>query len=172
MDIEHLKYPIGRFEVPKKITQGALEEAIAYLENYPELVSEVSDSLNQEQLNTPYRPGGWTIRQLIHHIADSHMNALIRIKLALTEEDPVIKPYLEQKWADLADSSLPIETALELIKGIHLKMSKVLKSLELEEFDRCYFHPESSSLVSLKEVVLMYQWHAKHHLSHIHLIGL
>lgn len=169
MDIDHLKYPIGRFVPSGSISSEQLDEAIDYISNYPELFESACGALNETYLAKKYRPGGWTIRQLIHHVADSHMNALIRFKLALTEENPVIKPYLEQNWAFLDDVELPVSVAVDLIRNIHTKWAILLQNMKPKDFERSYFHPESKSLVSLKEACLIYQWHGKHHLAHIHL---
>ena len=167
IDIELLKYPIGKFQKPELILDQNLEEAITYLGMFPQYLEETVQSFSEEQLSTPYRPGGWTVMQLIHHLSDSHMNALIRFKLALTEVNPTIKPYDEAAWAQLEDYSLPVSESLTLIKGIHLKWAIVLKSMQSQDFEKTYFHPESQSSVSLSEVTLMYQWHSQHHLAHI-----
>lgn len=170
MDVEHLKFPIGRFVCLTEILKSDIVSATTYLGQFPELLRKVALSLNENDLETPYRPGGWTLRQLIHHIADSHMNALIRFKLALTEKNPIIKPYPEAEWAKLADSSLPIDVSLNLIDGIHLRLTYLIQNMSSEDFEKCYFHPESAELVPLKETILMYRWHAEHHLAHLHLI--
>ncbi len=142
-----------------------------YLKAFPGYLNTTVQSLSQPQLNTPYRPGGWTVNQLVHHLADSHMNAYSRFKLALTEESPTIKPYFEAKWADLPDSELPMEISLQLIKGIHLRWVTILAHLTPDKFERNYYHPESQEYISLKKACMMYEWHSKHHLAHIqHLI--
>ena len=172
MDIEHLKYPIGRFKLPEVITTDQLESAITYIRNYPILIKNACENLDETYLNLAYRPGGWTVKQVIHHVADSHMNAFIRFKLALTEKNPVIKPYLEQEWAVLADMNLDISHSLDIIASVHLKWATILDAMKDDEFERCYFHPESKSLVSLKEACLLYHWHGEHHLGHIQLPSL
>lgn len=172
MDIEHLKYPVGRFSVPAEISSEELQEAIDYIKLYPSFLGDACEALPEEYLEQPYRPGGWTVRQVVHHIADSHMNAFIRFKLALTEENPIIKPYQEQDWAKLPDSFLPISYSLDLVNNIHFKWAVLLKTMETKDFERCYLHPESQSLVPLKEATLMYAWHSRHHLAHIHLPSL
>lgn len=171
IDIELLKYPIGKFLKPENISDQNLKEAGAYLRAYPGYLEDTVKELSKEQLDTPYRPGGWTVKQVVHHLSDSHMNALIRFKLALTEDNPTIKPYEEAAWAQMSDYSLPIETSLPLVQGIHLKWGVILESMTPSDFQRTYFHPERQSSVPLSEVTLMYHWHSMHHLAHIqHLI--
>ncbi len=171
IDIEFLKYPIGRFLKPETISGQNLKEATDYLRSFSGYLEETVKELTEEQLNTAYRPGGWTVKQLIHHLSDSHMNAVMRFKLALTEVNPTIKPYDEAAWAQLADYSSPTSESIPLIRGIHAKWAIILDSMSTEDFKKTYFHPESQSSVPLSEVTLMYQWHSMHHLAHIqHLI--
>lgn len=133
MDLESLRYPIGKFIFPKGFNNKNLSEAIATIENFPKKISEAVSKLNDNQLDTPYRPGGWPIRQVVHHCADSHMNCLIRFKLALTEENPTIKPYEEQLWAELADSkNLPIGPSIKMLEGIHERWTVLLNSMSPE----------------------------------------
>ena len=167
IDIKLLKYPIGKFLTPDTISEQSLKEATTYLLSFPQYLEETVKGFSEKQLNTPYRPGGWTVKQVVHHVADSHMNALMRFKLALTEENPTIKPYDEAAWAQMSDYSLPIETSLSMIKGIHYKWAVILESMEPLDFEKTYFHPESQASVALSEVTLMYQWHSQHHLAHI-----
>lgn len=171
IDIEFLKYPIGKFQKPATITYDLIQEAIAVIKSFPAHIFTAVRPLSIAQLDTPYRPGGWTVRQLVHHCADSHMNAFIRFKLALTEENPTIKPYDEAAWAKLADSDLPIEPSLAIIKAMHLKWGVVLDSMKTEDFKKTYFHPEKKHSQELAEIALLYAWHSQHHLSHVqHLI--
>ncbi|SFA77948.1 YfiT family bacillithiol transferase [Algoriphagus aquimarinus] len=171
IDIELLKYPIGKFLKPEHISEQNLKEASAYLRLFPQYLEETVKEFAEEQLNTPYRPGGWTVGEVIHHLSDSHMNALTRFKLALTEDNPTIKPYDEAAWAQMPDYALPIDISLTLIAGIHLKWAVILESMTPSDFQKTYFHPESQISVPLSEVTLMYQWHSQHHLAHIqHLI--
>ena len=166
--MEELKYPIGRFKVPENYTQHNLEQYISIIESFPKKMKQEVGQLNEERLNTPYRPEGWTIRQVVNHCSDSHMNGFIRLKLALTEENPVIKPYLQDRWADLADSKLmPIEAALSILEGVHTRWAVVLTSINNSQWKRRYFHPEKGSDVSLKESTANYAWHCEHHLAHI-----
>ncbi len=171
IDIESLKYPIGKFQRPETITAELIREAIATIKSFPANIFTAVSPLSVAQLDTPYRPGGWTVRQLVHHCADSHVNAFIRFKLALTEENPTIKPYDEAAWAKLADAELPIEPSLAIVKATHFKWGLVLDSMGEEDFGRTYFHPEKKRSQELGEIALMYAWHSQHHLAHIqHLV--
>jgi hypothetical protein len=165
--IEFLKYPIGKFKIPESITAEAIQESISQIKAFPANLFTAVSKLSVPQLDTPYRPGGWTVRQLVHHCADSHMNAFIRYKLALTEENPTVKPYDEALWANLADAALAVETSLAIIKAIHLKWGVLLDSMKPEDFRKTYFHPEKKRSQNLEEVTLMYAWHSQHHLAHI-----
>ena len=124
------------------------------------------DGLDSAQLNTPYREGGWTVRQLVHHIADSHMNAFMRVRLALTEDWPVIKPYDEQAWATLYDATAPVEWSLELVESLHARWVMLLQSLKDQQWIRGFKHPESGPM-SVETATLMYAWHSRHHVAHI-----
>lgn len=171
IDIEFLKYPIGKFVKPEVIQSDVLAEAIRQIKFFPANMFKAVSVLSPEQLDAAYRPGGWTLRQLVHHCADSHMNAFSRYKLALTENNPTIKPYDEGAWAKLADASLPIESSLAIIQAIHLKWGVLLDSMNPKDFKKTYFHPEKNRMQDLEEVTLMYSWHSQHHLAHvIHLI--
>ncbi len=172
IDIEHLKFPIGKFEVPERITFEQILESIEYLGKFPSYLIDSTIQISDDQLNTLYRPGGWTIKQVIHHLADSHMNAFIRFKLALTEANPQIKPYDEAAWANLPDASISIDTSLDIIRAIHFRWTVLLQSMTEQDFQKTYFHPEKNRSQTLAEVVLMYAWHSKHHLAHVLLPGL
>ncbi|TNF40156.1 MAG: putative metal-dependent hydrolase [Cytophagales bacterium] len=167
IDIEFLKYPVGKFQIPEIISSQDLEEAKSVIRSFPSNLFTAVSPLSGAQLDTPYRPGGWTVRQVVHHCADSHMNAFIRFKLALTESQPTVKPYDEGAWANLADYSLPVEGSLQLIRIIHSKWIVLLDSMEESDFQKTYFHPESKKIQKLEEVTLMYAWHSSHHLAHI-----
>lgn len=160
------RYPIGKFERPEKILPEDRLNAIATLAELPEELRNAVESLGSAQLNTPYREGGWTVRQLVHHIADSHMNAFIRVRLALTEDWPTIKPYNEQAWAELHDSTAPIEWSLELIESLHARWVMLLQSFTEEQWMRGYRHPESGD-TPLDVATLNYAWHSRHHVAHI-----
>ncbi len=168
--MEKLQYPIGRFSEPTVYTREIRLEFIEILRNAPKEYTDLIYSLSSEQLNTPYREGGWTPKQIIHHIADSHMNSIIRIKLALTEENPTIKPYDENAWIRLSDSNIDVESSLEILEGVHKRYVNLIQSLTDEQFKRTVFHPESKLTMSVDYLVALYAWHSKHHLGHIKII--
>jgi hypothetical protein len=166
--MEELKYPVGRYQKPDVFTKEILTEAIFVIEQFPKKIKQEVESLSDEQLDTPYRPDGWTVRQVVHHCADSHMNAFIRIKMALTENNPTIKPYAEALWAELADGkNLPVRPSLSLIENIHLRWIILLKNMTEKDFERTFIHPEKGKQLSLHEQTGMYAWHCNHHLAHI-----
>jgi hypothetical protein len=168
MPIEQLKYPIGRFEKPATITKDIFKKWIADISTFPKRLTEEVAHLTDEQLDTPYRPEGWTIRQVIHHCADSHMNSLMRLKLALTEEEPTIKPYHEAGWAELADSkNMSITSSLKMIEGIHERWVILLNNLTEEELGKIFIHPAQGRKFRLDENTGLYAWHCNHHLAHI-----
>jgi hypothetical protein len=138
-------------------------DAIAQL---PAQMAAAVDGLTEGQLDTPYRPGGWTVRQVVHHVADSHMNAFVRLKMALTEETPTIKPYDQDAWSTLADIRLPVDISVSLLRGIHTRWVTVLRSLPPEQFSRTFNHPEIGPM-TLDSQLQMYAWHSRHHLAHI-----
>lgn len=168
MTIEQLKYPIGKFEQSKDITREILLEWIEEIASFPPRLRKEVNDLTDEQLDTQYRPDGWTIRQVVHHLADSHMQSITRLKLALTEDQPTIKPYYEERWAELADGkNMPIEPSLKMIEGIHERWAFLLYSLEEEQYQRTFIHPESGKSIRIDENTGLYVWHCKHHLAHI-----
>lgn len=168
IDIENLKFPIGRFVCPPEISAKNLEDWKATLKAFPKELKAVTENLSVTELNWTYRPDGWKIKQVIHHLADSHMNAFIRIKLVLTEDTPVIRPYEEALWAALTDGlSNDIHSSLKIIEGVHERWSYVLEKLSEKEWDKMYFHPEHQRLFSVKEALGIYDWHCNHHLAHI-----
>jgi uncharacterized damage-inducible protein DinB len=160
------RYPIGTFQFEGDITKALTNQWIEEIANLPKKVRDAVTGLSEEQLDIPYREGGWKIRQVVHHIADSHMNAFIRFKLALTEENPVIKPYEEARWAELEDSKLPVEVSLTLIESVHVRLVELLKGLNEEELKRTFVHP-ASGIVSIEKNIGLYAWHGNHHLAHI-----
>jgi len=162
-----LSYPIGKFEW--KGENGAEERAplIGRIAALPADFNAAVKGLSPAQLDTPYRPGGWTVRQVVHHVADSHMNAFIRFKLALTEEQPTIKPYNQAAWADLADArSAPVELSLALVDSLHSRWATLLRAMKPEDFARVFKHPERG-LMTLDHNLAMYAWHGAHHTAHI-----
>ncbi|MGG2092116.1 YfiT family bacillithiol transferase [Bacillus sp. S13(2024)] len=161
-----LRYPIGQFTYEGNPTRDLIENWIKEIENLPAKLKEAIKDLQDEQLNTSYRPGGWTVRQVVHHIADSHMNSYIRFKLALTENNPTIKPYMEEKWAELPDSQLPIDVSLALLESLHMRWVTLLRSMKSNDFEKTFHHPESGSS-KLGVTIGLYAWHGRHHTAHI-----
>jgi len=161
------RYPIGDFVRPTAVDAMHRRASIATLAALPENLRAAVDGLTEAQIDTPYREGGWTVRQLVHHVADSHMNAYIRTRLALTEDWPTIKPYNEGLWAELPDArTLPVEVSLELLDPLHRRWVALFESLNEEEWQRGYNHPESGRY-SLAQVAALYDWHSRHHAAHI-----
>jgi uncharacterized damage-inducible protein DinB len=165
--MENLQYPIGKFQYVGPITAEQLDIWIAEIAKAPQKLRFAVQGLTESQLDTPYRLGGWTVRQVVHHVADSHMNSYIRFKLALTEDLPTIKPYDEASWAELTDSvNLPVEISLQLLDSLHLRWVDLLKSTSAEAFKRCFIHPESGE-TPLARNLGIYAWHGNHHIAHI-----
>jgi len=168
MNLEDLKYPIGKFEKPAIISRELIEKWIDAIATFPSRLKKEVDNLNDNQLDTPYRPDGWTIRQVVHHCADSHLNIFIRMKLVLTEETPTIKPYFEERWAELPDSKLlAIEPSIKILEGIHERWTVLLHQMTDEDFEKVFFHPEHQKTFSIVENIGIYAWHGNHHLAHI-----
>lgn len=166
--LEHKKFPIGRFEIPENICDIKLNEYIKVIKDFPDKLKDLLADFSDEQLDTQYREGGWTVRQLVNHIADSHMNSLIRLKLALTEDNPTIKPYNEAKWTELQDSvDMPIKPAMRMIKGTHQRWTALLKSMTNKQFERTFHHPEHNENQNLRVYLAHYVWHCNHHSAHI-----
>jgi len=160
------RYPIGGFQEPASVTPEILEAAITTLADLPTNLREATKGLDPGQLDTPYREGGWTVRQLVHHIADSHMNAFCRVRLALTEEAPTVKPYDEKAWAELHDSEAPIKWSLSLIEGLHARWVMLLQSLGEAQWQKVFTHPENGPM-TVQMAALHYAWHSRHHTAHI-----
>ena len=162
-----LKYPVGKFEWAGSATADNRRRAIAAIAATPAKLRTAVAGLSAKQLDTPYRPDGWTIRQVVHHVPESHMNAYIRFKLALTEDQPTIKPYQQQHWANLADvQATPIETSLALLESLHERWVVLLRGLSPEDFARTFRHPEMGEQ-SLDRTLALYAWHGAHHVAHI-----
>ena len=161
------RYPTGRFTPPASPTKESRALAIAVIADTPAALRAAVDGLDEDQLDTPYREGGWTIRQVVHHVPDSHMNAYIRLKLALTETAPVIKPYNEADWATLIDTTMvPIDVSLGLLDAVHRRWVALLRAMKDSDFDREYVHPETGHH-TLDYLVALYAWHGPHHVAHI-----
>ena len=161
-----LRYPLGRF-TPVAPSAARRSADIADIAALPQKIRAAVAGLDDRQLDTPYRPGGWTVRQLVHHVADSHMNGFIRVKLALTEDHPTIKPYDENAWARLADARLPIDLSLDILDGLHPRWAEVCNAMLADEFGRTFVHPEHGRVFTLDEHTQNYGWHSRHHVRHI-----
>ena len=162
-----LRYPVGEFQSRDQLNPAERRELIDQIAAAPARLRDAARGLDERQLDTPYRDGGWTVRQVVHHVPDSHLNAYTRLKLALTEREPVIKPYDQSAWAMLPDSAqVPIETSLVLLEKVHERFVTILRSMKEEEFARKLTHPEHG-LMTLDWLVAMYAWHGRHHVAHI-----
>ena len=165
--MEELKYPIGKYD-PQPFSPQQLEEWLLDIEQLPKALEYSITNLDAAQLEEPYRPGGWNSRQVVHHVADSHMNAVIRFKLGLTEDNPPIKPYDETKWAELSDvKNIPVNVSLTLLFALHTRWVEVLKNIKGEEWERSMYHPEYKKEMTLWYLLGNYAWHGKHHTAHI-----
>ena len=162
-----LRYPIGRFAHPASSTAAEREARIANIAALPERLGAAVLGLSDEQLDTPYRPDGWTARQVTHHVADSHVNAYCRIKLGLTEENPLIRPYAEDRWAMLADSRMPVDVSLRLLAALHERWVMLLRATPSADFNRPLTHPEGNVAFTVDALVAMYDWHGRHHTAHV-----
>ena len=164
-------YPVGKFKFNAFATMDDVPGWIDVIRTLPGKLEKEVTRLSEEVLDTPYREGGWTVRQVVHHIADSHMNAMIRVKLALTEDNPTIKPYDQDGWTRLGDyEAVSVQDALQLIRILHAKWVAVLEKLEAEDFKKTFFHPESKIEYTVFKATEMYAWHCNHHLAHIQLV--
>ena len=167
-DLEQLRYPVGRFQRLTAPADSATRAGhLETIEQTPAIFLSLTSGLSDAQLDTPYRPGGWTVRQVVHHVPDSHMNAYIRMKCAVTEEAPAIKPYAEEKWAELPEAkSGPAEMSIALLDALHRRWVMFMRALTDAEFARVYLHPELGR-VTLDEALALYAWHCRHHAGHI-----
>lgn len=162
-----LRYPIGEFKYEKPLSDDEREACLAKIEETPARMRAAVAGLNEEQLDTPYRPGGWTVRQVVHHVPESHLTSYTRFKLALTEDEPTVKPYFEDRWAQLDDArKAPISLSLDLLDAVHGRWIWFLRSLKPEDFQRTFRHPEIG-IVSLDKNVALYAWHGPHHVAQI-----
>ncbi len=162
------RYPIGRFVPPDAPDDAMMERWRRTIEEFPGLLFAAVQGLGDVQLDTPYREGGWTVRQLVHHLADSHIHAYCRFKLALTEEQPVIKPYLEAQWAELPEArALTVEPSLLILSGLHARWSAMMVAMTPAQFQRTFHHPETKLDLPLWRILGLYAWHCQHHVAHI-----
>ena len=165
---EEARYPIGRVKLERQLAPERRRQLIEQVAAAPGIFREAVKDLSGMQLDTPYRLGGWTVRQLIHHLADSHMNAYVRFKLALTEDQPTIKPYDEERWAELADTpATPPRVSLDLLTFLHERWVILLRSMDEQHWQRSFYHPDQERLLTLDEALSMYAWHGAHHTAHV-----
>ncbi len=165
--MDDLKYPIGKY-ISQPFSQAQLEDWLLDIELLPKAIEFAITNLDASQLEVPYREEGWNSRQVVHHLADSHMNAFIRFKLGLTEENPTIKPYEEEEWANLSDSkNVPINVSITLLYALHIRMHDLLKNIRGDEWNRTIFHPAQQKEITLWNLLGTYAWHGKHHTAHI-----
>jgi DinB superfamily len=168
LNLESLKFPIGHFIKPASITEADIKNWLTTIENFPSEVKKATESLSISQLQWQYRPNGWSIKQVVHHCADSHMNSFIRFKLALTENKPTIKPYEEADWALLVDGNADDLTAsLQILEGVHARWTLLLKHFTDSDFAKQFQHPANNKIYTLDEALGLYAWHCNHHLAHI-----
>lgn len=167
MNLEQQQYPIGRFEVPATISDKLLQEAITILEILPENLRNLTHVMDEATLAKTYRDGGWTIRDVVHHLADSHHNSYTRFKWTLTEDNPTIKAYEEHEWSLLPDYKAPVAWSLDQLEAIHNKLVYLLRTLSEEQWNRTFVHPQSGKTMNLRALTLMYSWHSMHHFAHI-----
>ena len=165
--MEDLKYPVGRFDWSSQVSIEDRKKAVQVIAKFPSKIRDAVKSLSETQLDTPYRPEGWTIRQVVHHCADSHMNAYIRFKLALTENKPTIKPYDQTEWAKLPDSKLDPEISLSLIEGVHKRWVTIMSYMSDSDWELGWIHPEHNKWQGMQQIATMYAWHCEHHRAHI-----
>ncbi len=161
-----LRYPVGEYQKPPEFTAALRAAWLAGIAATPARMRDAVRGLTEAQIDTPYRPGGWTVRQVVHHVPDSHMQSYVRCKTALTEDAPAIKPYNEARWAELVDSLEPVEVSLALLENLHHRWVKLLASLSEAEMRRTYLHPEAG-VRSIEETLAIYAWHGRHHVAHI-----
>lgn len=162
------RYPIGKFQMEREVTAAKREQAVEQIAEAPGKLRDALIGLDDEQLDTPYREGGWTVRQLAHHVADSHMNAYVRWKLALTETGPTIKPYEEKSWAELLDAkSMPVSVSLQLMRALHERWVTLIRGMKEEDFARTFKHPEHAGTQTVEWMLFLYAWHGRHHVAHV-----
>jgi hypothetical protein len=162
-----LQYPIGKFSFQAPLTEDDKQKCLDDISHAPANLRAAVSGLSEDQLDTPYRPAGWSVRQVVHHVPDSHMNAYVRFKLALTEEEPTIKPYAEDRWAVLADTrTTPIEVSLMLLESLHTRWMRLLGSLAAADWKRTFRHPDLG-VMNLEKTLALYAWHGRHHVAHI-----
>ena len=166
--VPDLRYPVGKFDWNAPISEADHSRLIAEIAATPGALRSAVAGLSRDQLETAYRPGGWTVKQVVHHVPDSHMNAYSRFKLALTEDQPTIKPYDEAKWAELPDSQrVPIDVSLNLLDALHQRWVPLMRAMDAADFNRTFMHPEHNRVMTLVQLLGLYAWHGRHHVAHI-----
>lgn len=170
MSDEHLRYPVGKFQPKESYTTEEITTFITAIEAAPEKISETFKKLSAQQLDTPYREGGWTARQVLHHLADSHMHAYIRFKWTLTENSPTIKAYNEKLWAETYEIAQDPALSVSLLKSLHTKWVTLLRSLKPADLEKYFVHPETGKQIRLDRLMATYAWHGEHHLGHLNII--
>jgi len=165
--LDKLRYPTGKFKLPEICDETFRKQCITALKELPDLIFETTKGLSEEQLDTPYRQDGWNSKQIVHHLADSHMNSFIRFKLALNEDNPTIKPYEEAEWAKGPDYQIPISSSLGIIEGVHRRLVALMEHMDAKDFERTLFHPEKSRELTLDFMAGLYAWHGRHHATQI-----
>jgi hypothetical protein len=167
-DLEKLKYPIGKLSIDPNISEPQIRSAVDEIAAFPAKLRQAVQGLNDQQLDTPYRPDGWTVRQVVHHVGDSHLNAYIRVYWAITEDRPTIKAYNQTAWCNQPyQKTAPIATSLDLLEALHERWVAVMRALTPDQWNREYFHPEDQKWFRVSHLVQIYAWHCKHHLGHI-----
>jgi hypothetical protein len=168
LSLDTLRYPVGKFTFPDTLSVSEIKEMQIIIEALPSKLRDALQGMNDGQLDTPYREGGWTVRQVVHHLFDSHVNAYIRMKLAVTEDVPTIKPYKQDLWSELADArTAPAELSLTMLEAMHKRWLIFLRSLSDEQYDSVFYHPDMKRNISLRQNMALYSWHSRHHLAHI-----
>lgn len=170
-NIEQLKFPIGPCKYQDVYSEEDIKRMILDIETFPLRLEQVAQHLTEEQLQTSYREGGWTLNQVIHHCADSHMNMLIRLKLTLSESGVTIKPYQEDLWAEMVDYTLPFNNSMTLLHAVHKKITVLLKNCNNEDLEKIYLHPQYNRSFRLADMICLYAWHGNHHLAQINLVA-
>ena len=165
--MQGLRYPIGKYE-PQPFSEDLKNQWLQEIAQLPDNLEQAIANLNETQLQTPYRDGGWTVQQLVHHIADSHLNSYIRFKLALTENNPTITPYDEKLWAELNDvKTVPVSVSVDLLRALHRRWISALKDLSADDWNKAFYHPQQQKETTLWTALGIYAWHGKHHAAHI-----
>lgn len=168
MTTEQLQYPLGRADRSSPLSEEERARRIEQIAGLPALLRDAVEGLSEQELGRSYREGGWTVRQVVHHLADSHINAYCRFRLGITEDHPAIRPYDEGRWAELPDvAATPVEVSLGIVDGVHARLAALLKSLRPEDFARTVYHPEGERTLTLDELLGEYSWHGRHHVEHI-----